>query len=283
VAASAYRSADQDLGRSLHVHRSSTKGKVRGVLILVGISVIGLASFLAAFDSWNDDAEGAVKSLLVMVASSVAIGCAAWGLVTAVRSRETRVDVCEHGVVLHADRKETAILWGNMREVLLDGRGDREGVSALTVVAADGTRLTVGDEIAKFDDLRAAIEQETTSRLFDEALARLEDDRAVGFGPFELTKEGLRHAEQQLPWRDVERGALTRGVLAVGSRANQLRVLPKRDGVLAWASAPCGTVPNPAVFLSLLSHLRGASKDDTGSRSMAQIESASPGDASRAG
>lgn len=256
-----YRSADEleHLGPAVCAHESSTKPSIRGVLVSLGLLVIGLAPFLAAWSALtSEEHDGAAKSVLVMLVSAVAMGIAVWGIVASVRPRKTRVEVYEHGVVLRTSPRPQAMLWTRVGEVLLHGRCDRDDVAAVTVISDDGTRLTVGNELSGFAELRSTIERETSSRLLEGALARLDRDRTVAFGPFEVTHDELRHADQRLPWRDVDQCIFTRGVVAVGSRTRKLRILPKRDGVLGWARVPSGSVPNAKVFLSLVTHLRGS-------------------------
>jgi hypothetical protein len=52
-------------------------------------------------------------------------------------------------------------------------------------------------------------------------------------------------------------GAVVVGAtIAVGNRSDGVRVLPKRDGIVAWAKEAYADVPNGAVLLALVERLK---------------------------
>ncbi|HVK14438.1 MAG TPA: DUF6585 family protein, partial [Gemmataceae bacterium] len=68
----------------------------------------------------------------------------------------------------------------------------------------------------------------------------------VEFGPFEVSRSGLRYEKNLLPWADLSEAAVSSKSLTV-----------KRKGKwLPWVSKELDDVPNPHVFLALIEEAR---------------------------
>jgi hypothetical protein len=220
--------------------------------------IIGIGSMASAFEFLSESASEVAGYGIASLCPGLFFGLLGAFVVTnGVRGRRIRLELREFGVLLSRPPVESKILWDDVAElkiaVLWPG-GWSERIR-YTLVAKDGQRLDLEDDMENFGRIRAVTEAEIVRRHMPPAIESLEAGRTVSFGPYELTKSGVRHRGKGLAWRDVRGAALVRGIVAVGSRSDGIRVLPKREGVMAWATEKVDDVPTAPVMLALATRL----------------------------
>jgi hypothetical protein len=254
--ASVYRTVDalaERLGRSKRVYRPTLASTV--VSGLFGLVLVCYA--LAALEATVSDEAAFAPAALFWI---FVFGVAGAGLLAhALRSRGLSFELREHGFVHRAGRVETVARWDELSEVratLSLRHNSRSGRFGYVVSLAGGRKVELPHALEGIDDIRARLDEETVRTLLPRAIADVEAGRAVAFGPFVATGEGLAFGGEALPWREVTGATTVRGVLAVGDKA-KVTLLPKRDGVLAWAKAQYVDVPNGALLVALVDHFKG--------------------------
>lgn len=262
MALAPYRAAGvpvEELGDVTALHRRSKLALLRTALLVAGLLVIALAAFARAFEQLTQGAPE--DSLVAVVSLVVGTGALAVGVMlalSAIRSRDLRLEIRELGLRLRVAGVVRTMLWDDVREVRIAWRHVRRARDRhrYTLVAKDGRSLVVTDALAGIHEIRSAIERECVRRLLPEAIVSVEAGRGVPFGPFVVTKDGLTCGAKKLAWKDMKGTLVVRGLIAVGDKTEGIRVLPKRDGVVAWAKAAYADVGNAAVMMALVERLR---------------------------
>jgi hypothetical protein len=252
-----YRTAEQTLerfGAVVAQYRLSKLAVLRSVVFLVVLSAIAFTSCSSVVDQLQHDRLIIAILVVGVVACTAALGV----IVRALRSRGLDLELRQHGLVLRTRRGEVAMLWDDVAEMRVSRRNVRRWErNACTLLAADRRRLELTDELSGIAEVCSRVEQEIVRRQLPRALADVQAGRAVAFGPFAVTKDRLSHRERLLPWKEVGGAAIMEGRLVIGDATRGIRVLPKRDGIIAWARERYAEVPNAAVLLALMEHLAG--------------------------
>jgi hypothetical protein len=116
----------------------------------------------------------------------------------------------------------------------------------LALRRADGTMARLTPAVGGYAVLVEHVQRATFRELWPVAAARLRAGKPVAFGPFEVSRAGLRHEKNLLPWADLGEVAVVGKNLSV-----------KRKGKwLAWAAKELDAVPNSHVFLALVEEAR---------------------------
>jgi hypothetical protein len=116
----------------------------------------------------------------------------------------------------------------------------------LTVRRADGTAAKLTPAVSGYPELVAHVLRETFRAQWPAALARFRAGERVEFGPFEVSRLGLRYEKNLMPWADLAE-------VNVGSKS----LAVKRKGKwLPWVSKELDDVPNPHVLLALIEEAR---------------------------
>jgi hypothetical protein len=255
-----YRAADsgnERFGALVESYGRSKRAALRSVAIMGFLLLMGLEACLSSLDGLDDRA--ADTSVVGMLVGATALLVATFFARRMLALRGLRLELREHGLVYRVRRAETVMLWDDVSSVTVTRRNIRRWArDRCVLVARDGGRLVLSDPLQNIAALCSRVEEETVRRLLPRAMADLQAGHALAFGPFEVTKDGLAHASRGLAWNDVADALAMKGVLVVSDR-HGIRVLPKRDGIIAWAKAPCDQVPNAAVLLRLVQQLKGAS------------------------
>ncbi len=126
----------------------------------------------------------------------------------------------------------------------------------LTVERDGGPPLLIRPALIGYDLLAVRVQRERFARRWPAVRKAFDAGEAVGFGPLDLSRDGVGKGTKVLPWDRVKAVEVKGG-----------RVIVKRKGRwLTWAAVPLEKVPDPAVFLALADHARGAAGDDPGER-----------------
>ncbi len=256
----AYRMAVADDARLGALVESYGRGRlsiVRSAFVMGFLLLVGFEGFVSSLDGpGSRTAEGFVSGLLVGATACMAALAFALRLFA---SRGTlQLELREHGLVYRVRQAAVVVPWGDVAEVFVARRSIRRWKQDRCVlVTTDGQRVALTDRLRGIAQICSSVEEETVRRLVPGALEGLRTGRTATFGPFEVTKAGLVHASKVLEWKDVADVAVAWGQIIVGDCKLGIRVLPKRDSILAWAKAPYDEVPNAAVLLTLIQHLKG--------------------------
>jgi hypothetical protein len=251
-----YRSADLKLerfGAVVAQHRHSKLAVLRSIAILVGLSVVGVTAWSSAVDLLESDRlDGIVVALVIgVIACTAALGV----IVRALRSRGLHLELRQHGLIHRARGVEVGMLWEDVAELRVSRRNVRRWErNACTLLATNGRRLELTDELTGIADVCTRVEHENVRRQLPRALADVQAGRVVAFGPFVVTSDGLSHREHLLAWNEVGGAAVVQGFLVIGDATRGIRILPKRDGIIAWARERYAEVPNAAVLLAVVKH-----------------------------
>jgi len=252
-----YRTAEQTLERFGAVVAEYGLSKVavlRSVVFLIVLSAIAFTSCSSVVDQLQHDRLIVATLVVGVIACTAVLGV----IVRALHSRGLHVELRQLGLVHRTRAREVAMLWDDVAEMRVSRRNVRRWERhACTLLAADRRRLELTDELSGIAEVCSRVEQQIVRRQLPRALADVQARRAVAFGPFAVTRDGLSHRERLLPWKEVGGAAIVDGRLVIGDATRGIRLLPKRDGIIAWARERYAEVPNAAVLLALVERLAG--------------------------
>jgi hypothetical protein len=124
-----------------------------------------------------------------------------------------------------------------------------------TINCTDGTKITIGKlyQFKNMVQIGHVIETETARYLFPAALNRYRMGQPVVFGPLTVTREGLSHRSQRLPWTRIKRRRI------LSNEISESRLVIREPGKrFAWASINLDA-PQVEVFWMLVDHMREVS------------------------
>jgi hypothetical protein len=260
-----YRSVDAELerlGSSTHEYRRSKLAIARAFLLA---SVALTLSFSLLGDVVAIVTRGSPNYLFpAMVSFPLGLVMAGFAVLLVGRALHPRglsLDLRALGFIHRLRGVETVVLWEEVARIDVTWKSVRRFArDTCAVTTRDGRRVELTEQLAGIAEVRGVVERECTRCLLPVALKEIEAGRAVSFGPFVATSEGLAHGEDELDWEDVKGALIVRGMIAIGDTTDRVRVLPKRGGVVAWATAGYADVPNAAVLLALVERLTEGSR-----------------------
>ena len=259
--AAPYRIVDarvERLGPSLRVHRRSAGATVVSLLLASSLLV---PPFFVIADISSGTTESMTPSGFLF---ALFLACAAVSILVHVfRTRDLRIDVRTHGFVHRVRSIETGVPWEDVAAIVATvgiRHSARSGRFGYILTTRGGARIELPHTFEGMVELRSVLEKECVRHLLPVAVAELRAHRPVSFGRFIATHAGLSFDDRALPWSAVKGAAVVRGWLAVGDRGNGIGVLPKRDGIVAWAKAPYVDVPDGPVLLALMEHFKASAR-----------------------
>jgi len=145
------------------------------------------------------------------------------------------------------------IFWQNVRtvwhnEIVTRGSEGEKTSSHIYIISCDDDTVMVISKLSGFNKIQKigrAIEKETARYLFPAALNSYQMEQRVVFGPLTVTREGLSHASEMLPWHEVQDIKIVDGMI----------MIMKQGKKESWASVGLITVPNVDVFKKLVQHI----------------------------
>lgn len=175
--------------------------------------------------------------------------------VRAVRNWKARVLVYPEGLIYFRRGKAVALFFDQVQTLWRkhsEGHWSRLFQSSLSFVAesADEDRVEFSDYLPRIEDLGRILERDTLPHLLPPALAVYNTGGRVGFGPIELSREGLTTGKKTLPWDQVQE---------IKFENNQLTIT-QRDKWRKWFTVAQGEVPNLHVLRAVIDHARSARK-----------------------
>ena len=163
------------------------------------------------------------------------------------RSRQhLRVVVHENGLLYAKGGTESTFLWDEAIQVWQQiVTRKRQGYRATThdyrIQLEDGREYRFNDAFVGIEALGKTIQTEVTRRLLPGAVAAFARGETQSFGDVTISKEGLAHGTDRLPWEQVE------GVRIEG-RSLTVR---KEAKWFPWSTVEVSRVPNVYVLLAL--------------------------------
>jgi hypothetical protein len=251
-----YRSADVTLerfGAVVSRHGHSKLAVLRSVAIVVVLLLVGLSA-LASLASL-EPGEGIVAPFVILI---IACTAAVSLVIRALGSRGVHLELRERGLIRRGRGGEVGMLWDDVIELRVSRRDVRRWLrDGCTLLAADGRRFALTDELSGMAGVCSRIEEESVRRQVPRVLADLDAGRGVAFGPFELTTDGIAYGARRLAWKEVGGATVVAGLIVIGDATRGIRILPKRGGLIAWARERYEEVPNAAVLLSVVERSAG--------------------------
>ncbi|GAA2616586.1 DUF6585 family protein [Actinomadura fulvescens] len=114
-----------------------------------------------------------------------------------------------------------------------------------TVIATDGRRIVLGEDLPGVRELGETVAAEITARIVPQALSVVQAGDTVRLGPFAVSAEGIEKEGERLAWPAVRDVGIDNGIVFV-------RTL---DGLVQLASVAAHT-PNAVAFVELCHHLQ---------------------------
>jgi hypothetical protein len=260
-----YRAAGNDetrLGAVIETYGRSRLADLRSGALIGALLVIGIQAGVPSLNVPDDrSVAGFVYPLLVCAGAFFA------AIALAARTFASRglmqLELREGGFVYRTRRAHVPVLWEDVSEVFLTRRAIRRyELDRCVVITSNGRRVALTDQLRCIGKICTRIEEETTRRLLPATLGRLEAGGTATFGPFRVTQGSLAYQTEPLEWKDVGDVLIAKGLFVVGDAKHGISVMPKRDGVIAWAKVRTREIPNVAVLTALIKHFtrgRGAS------------------------
>jgi hypothetical protein len=259
-----FRTADstfERFGAVIAQYGRSKLAVLRSAGLVIALCLIGLSAFTSTVDLLEGgEPERSVASLVVGV---VTFAAAAAVIVRALGFRGLHLELRQHGLIRRVGGVEVGMLWEDVAELRVARRSIRRWTRwGCSLRSGDGRRLELTDQLARIAEVCSRVEHESVARLLPRVLTDLEAGRAVAFGPFVVTRNGVEHRERHLAWAKVAQARVMGRLLVIGDATNGIRVLPKRDGIMAWAPELYAEVPNAAVLLAVVKRLASGSSAD---------------------
>ena len=170
-----------------------------------------------------------------------------------VRKRDLRVLVLPDGLSYTRRGRTEIIRWDEVAAVwqAITRVQHTFTVRSCKVQLDDGRKYTFNNALRNVTQLIATIQQQVTPRI----LARASDAYAAGetvpFGKLGVSKAGISRGNRTLPWDQVKRVTVDKGVITVR----------KQGSLLKWTSVRVAETPNFFVFASLVGSRASNSTD----------------------
>jgi len=159
-----------------------------------------------------------------------------------------------HGLVVDEHRRLATYHWNELTAVTVSGVQSAEGASTrwrVTVTAADGREITLGDGTPDAGVLGEIVSAEVTTRAVPRLMAAIEAREHVRLGPFTLGPHGIDKDGERLPWPSVAEAGIDNGVVYARDA----------DGLVEM-TALAARVPNAVAFVEVCRRVRDGRHDD---------------------
>lgn len=114
-----------------------------------------------------------------------------------------------------------------------------------------GRKYTFNNALRNVPELIATIQQEVTPRILARASDAYHAGETIPFGKLGVSEAGISRGKRTLPWDQVKRVTVDKGVITVR----------KQGSLLKWTSVPVAETPNFFVFASLVGSKASDSSD----------------------
>lgn len=218
---------------------------VSGMIIAIGVAMV-FGGGAAAASGEGDAAIFLIMGLIYGVPGAL------W-FISILRKRGLRVLVFPEGLAYTRRSRTEIIRWD---EVAAVWQGITRVQHTFTVRSCkmqldDGRKYTFNNALRNVTELIATVQQEVTPRILARASEAYDAGETIPFGKLGVSKAGISRGKQTLPWDQVRRVTVDKGVITVR----------KQGSLLKWTSVPVAEMPNFFVFASLVGSKASDSSD----------------------
>jgi len=218
---------------------------VSGMIIAIGVAMVFGGGATAA----SGEGDAAIFLIMGLI---YGVPGALW-FISILRKRGLRVLVFPEGLAYTRRSRTEIIRWD---EVAAVWQGITRVQYTFTVRSCkvqldDGRKYTFNNALRNVTELIATIQQEVTPRILARASDAYDAGETIPFGKLGVSKAGISRGKQTLPWDQVKRVTVDKGVITVR----------KQGSLLKWASVPVAEMPNFFVFASLVGSKASDSSD----------------------
>ena len=227
-----------------NVGRQMLHGIVSVIIILVGL-VTMIGGISAALSGGGDSVLFLILGLIYVLPGGL------W-FISTVRKRDLRVLVLSDGLSYTRHGRTEIIRWDEVAAVwqAITRVQHTFTVRSCKAQLDDGRKYTFNNALRNVTDLIATIQREATPRILARASDAYDAGETIPFGKLGVSKAGLSRGNRTLPWDQVKRVTVDKGVITVR----------KQGSLLKWTSVPVAETPNFFVFASLV----GSKASDSG-------------------
>ncbi len=173
-----------------------------------------------------------------------------WLTLNAFNAAHRAVHELRTGLLIERRRDRTHVPWSAVSAIYTSAIHYRIPLLStprvtIELLSQSGRKVRLPAVLAGAEQLVSSIKARTYPRLLEEYRQAFNAGQPLDFGPLQLSRTGLRHGQQVLPWSEIESVTLERG---------RLHVHPRRGR--GWRIA-VRRIPNAEVCLQLASHLGG--------------------------
>jgi hypothetical protein len=243
------------LGQPLEEFRAGTFGFVLslalGVLALL-LALVVLGAMIALLFILPRGKGGVGVAFFKMLGMALFLLAAGVGVLRrASGMRGLRVLVGPAGLARLQGATVEVLRWEDVNAVKRAVNAKAEGITVsnpvqLTLVGRAGQAFEFNESLAGLRELRQLAEQHTLPHMLPPAAEALDGGATVGFGALSVSREGLHHQTDTLPWGQFQDAEVVKGLVVV-------RPLDARR---PFCRVAVDQVPNVHVMLALAEHAR---------------------------
>jgi hypothetical protein len=181
------------------------------------------------------------------VVGAIALAAGAAGIVQAWRSAGLRVFVRAGGLARFQGGKLEAVRWQDIdvvRRVVQEMKETNfsQGAYMLILGRKEGAPFVFNETLSGLKDLRGLVETHTLKHLLPPALKAVQAGQTVAFGPIGVSREGLTHGGNVVPWKAHPEAKVEKGKLIAQAPAERKPLV----------KVAIGDVPNYHVLLAMV-------------------------------
>ncbi|HEY9622282.1 MAG TPA: DUF6585 family protein [Crinalium sp.] len=164
--------------------------------------------------------------------------------------------ICQNGLLDSRQGRTQTIYYSDIKNLFLSVVVTNGVLNYIvTIELQTGQKIKIDEHVADVDRLRSLLEEQVVKVQLPGAIASYQQGNAIAFGNLVLTQEGLSSGKRTLPWSDFGSADIQRRIKS----SVELLVFQKSTNKV-WFSAPRSSVPNLALFFTLLNYIGGPSQ-----------------------
>ena len=228
-----------------NVGRQMLHGIVSVIVTLVGL-VTMMGGISAALSGGGDFILFLILGLIYVLPGGL------W-FISTVRKRDLRVLILPDGLSYIRRGRTEIIRWDEVAAVwqAITRVQHTFTVRSCKMQLDDGRKYTFNNALRNVPELIATIQQQVTPRILARASEAYDAGETIPFGKLGVSKAGISRGKRTLPWDQVKRVTVDKGVITVR----------KQGSLLKWTSVRVAETPNFFVFASLVGSRASGSTD----------------------
>jgi hypothetical protein len=219
-------------------------------IVSVIVTLVGLGTMMSGISA---GLSGAGDVLLFLGLGVVYVLPGGLWFISTLRKRGLRVLVLPDGLSYTRHGRTEIVRWDEVADVwqAISKIQYTFTVRSCKVRLEDGRKYTFNSALRNVAGLIATIQQEVTPRILARASDAYDAGETIPFGKLGVSKAGISRGKRTLPWDQVKRVTVDKGVITVR----------KQGGLLKWTSVHVAETPNFFVFASLVGSKASDSSD----------------------